>query len=270
MDRIELKDLEIYAYHGVMPEENVLGQKFLVSASMELDIAPAGKEDNLELSINYAKAAHFIKKYLEEHRFKLIETAAEQLAEQLLIRFSRINRLILKIKKPWAPILLPLDYVSVTIERAWHIVYLSIGSNMGDKEEHLKQAIASLEEDKLTKVTKQSSFLVTEPVGGVEQDDFLNAALEIKTLRTPEELLTLIEQIEESQNRVREVHWGPRTIDLDIIFYDDLIMQTEKLTIPHKEMLNRNFVLEPLAEIAPGMRHPYVGKTVYELWREMQ
>ena len=122
-----------------------------------------------------------------------------------------------------------------------------------------------LNEDEETEVTKQSSFLVTEPVGGIEQDDFLNAALEIKTLRSPQGLLELIASIEKMLKRERLVHWGPRTIDLDIIFYNDEIIQAENLVIPHIEMANRMFVLEPLCEIAPYVMHPVFHKTVMEL-----
>jgi dihydroneopterin aldolase/2-amino-4-hydroxy-6-hydroxymethyldihydropteridine diphosphokinase len=102
-------------------------------------------------------------------------------------------------------------------------------------------------------------------VGPVIQEDFLNGALYMKTLRTPAELLALIASIENELKRVREIHWGPRTIDLDILLYDDQIIQSENLNIPHVEMEKRQFVLEPMAEIAPWLRHPILGKTMKEL-----
>ena len=237
MDKIKIKDLEVFAHHGVFKEENVLGQKFVVSVTFFLDTSLAGKNDDLDKSINYADAAWKIKEFLEKNTYKLLETAAEKLAEELLLTYPLAEKVEIEIKKPWAPILLPLDTVSVSIERGWHTAYLSIGANLGDKEANLKRAIELLNENPKTKVTKQSDFIVTEPFGGVEQDDFLNGALEIKTLLSPQELLALIGVIEtEELKRVREIHWGPRTIDLDIIFYDKLVMETDALIIPHVDM----------------------------------
>lgn len=266
MDCIRIENLEIYAHHGVMQEENVLGQKFLLSVEMETDTRTAGESDALEHSTDYGEVAHFIKDYFETHQWKLLEAAAHHLCVQLLLQFDKIWRVVLEIKKPWAPILLPLEFVSVRVERRWHTAYLSIGSNLGDKEGNLRQALDALQKDEMTKVVRVSRFLVTEPVGDIEQDDFLNGAVEVATLRTPEQLLELVGQIENDMGRERVQRWGPRNIDLDIVLYEDVVMNTEKLTIPHKEMLNRQFVLEPLCEIAPQEQHPCAQQTVYQLW----
>lgn len=265
MDKIKIKDLEIYSHHGVLKEENILGQKFLVSVTLFVDAHQAAKQDDLKQSINYAEVAYFIKDFMEQHTFQLIETVAEQLAYGILKQFPLTEQVKLEVKKPWAPILLPLDTVSIEIERRWHTVYLGIGANLGNKEDNLKQAIAMLQQEETCKVTKVSDFIITAPVGGVEQDDFLNGALEVKTLKTPEELLTLIGSIEASLKRVRTVHWGPRTIDLDILLYDDLVINTEKLIIPHKEMHKRAFVLQPLAAIAPQVMHPILRENIAQL-----
>ena len=265
MDRITISNLEVFAYHGVLKEENSLGQKFLVSAELTTGISEAAREDDITKSINYAHVCKTIEAYLKDHTFKLIETTADRLAEHLLKTYSRIEKIKLEIKKPWAPILMSLDTVSVIVERGWHEAYLGIGSNLGDKEANLKEAIRLLDEDTECKVVRVSPFHITEPVGGVEQDDFLNGALYIKTLKSPEELLNLIASIEKALKRERIVHWGPRTIDLDILFYDDEIIQTKDLTIPHPEITNREFVLEPLSEIAPWVKHPVYGETVLQL-----
>lgn len=265
MDRINIKRLEVFAKHGVIPEENVLGQKFIISATLYCDTRKAGMTDELSESVNYAEVAALIKKSTEGHVFRLIERLAEYLAREILRSFPQIEKVELEVEKPWAPVLLPLETVSVKITRAWNTAYLSIGSNLGDKKANLLEAIHLLNEDSETKVLRQSSFIQTEPVGYTEQDDFLNGVLEIKTLRSPEELLELIGNIEQALKRERVIHWGPRTIDLDIIFYNDEIIQSEKLIIPHKEMANRMFVLEPLCEIAPYVRHPVFHKTVLEL-----
>lgn len=270
MDKIKITNLEVYCHHGVYKEENILGQKFLVSVDLYTDIKTAATDDDISVSINYGQVCHYIKELMENNTFKLIEAVAECLATHILIRFPLAEKVRVEVKKPWAPILLPIETVGVEIEREWHTAYLSIGSNLGDKDANLKQAIALLEEDKHCKVTKCSKFIVTEPVGGVKQDDFLNGALEIKTLRKPLELLDLITEIEAKLKRVREIHWGPRTIDLDILFYDDIVMNTERLTIPHSQMHLRNFVLEPLNEIAPSMKHPLLEKNVYTLLHELK
>jgi len=268
MDQICIKQLEVFAKHGVLPEENTLGQKFLISAVLYCDTKRAGRTDAISDSVNYAEVAELLQKETEGQVFHLLERLAEFLAKKILLTYRMVWKIELEIEKPWAPVLLPLKTVSVKISRRWNLSYLSIGSNLGNKEENLIQAIQMLNEDEETEVTKRSSFLVTEPVGGVEQDDFLNAALEIKTLRSPQELLDLIASIEKKLKRERLVHWGPRTIDLDIIFYNDEIIQAENLVIPHIEMANRMFVLEPLCEIAPYVVHPVFHKTVLELKNE--
>lgn len=269
LDKITIHDLEIYAHHGVLQEETVLGQKFLVSIELWLDTQKAGKTDNLQNSVSYAEVSHFVNQYLQEHTYQLLEAAAEHTAEELLKRFP-IEEVTVEIKKPWAPILLPMDTVSVAIHRKWHSAFLSIGSNVGDTEANLNQAVAMLKEHHKIRVIKISDFIVTEPYGGVEQDDFLNGALVIQTLLSPHELLDVIGTIEKALKRERVVHWGPRTIDLDILLYDDLVVNEPDLIIPHIEMHLRDFVLRPLAQIAPQAIHPLLGKNVYQLFWELQ
>lgn len=265
MDCIRIKKLEVFARHGALPEENILGQKFVVSVDLHCSVRDAGITDDLEKSVNYAEVSEFIKKKTQENTFRLIERLAEYLAQEILLHFPLVQSVEVEVEKPWAPVHLPLETVSVEICRGWHTLYLSIGSNMGDKKEHLDMAVERLRQDEWTQVERVSSYIETKPVGGVEQDDFLNAALCVRTLRTPQEFLELIEDIEKEQKRERAIHWGPRTIDVDILLYDDEIIQSEKLTIPHKEMTKREFVLKPMTEIAPYKRHPVNGQTMEEL-----
>ena len=114
-----------------------------------------------------------------------------------------------------------------------------------------------------------SKYLVTEPYGGVEQDEFLNGVLRLRTLLTPEELLDRLHELEAEANRERLIHWGPRTLDLDILFYDNEIIDTPDLHIPHIDMQNRDFVLKPMDEIAPHYRHPVLNKTIHQLLDEL-
>ncbi len=265
MDKIKIKDLEVYGHHGVYPEETALGQKFLLSAVLHVSVREAGQTDDLAKSINYGEVSHFAKEFMENHTYKLLEAVVERLARAILLKWPQIIRADLELKKPWAPIGLPLDTVSVEIERGWHTAYLALGSNMGDRRAHLEHAVRALEACEDCRVLKVSDFIETEPYGVTEQDAFLNGALALRTLKTPWELLEEIHRIEAEEGRVRTLRWGPRTLDLDILLYDGLVLDSEDLHIPHIEMHKRDFVLAPLAQIAPYLRHPILHKTVEEL-----
>jgi len=270
MDCIKIVDLEVYGNHGLLKEENVLGQKFLISANLYLDTRKAGLCDAMEFSVDYGEVCHLIYEYARDNTFGLIETVSEELAEEILISFPLLEKVDIEVKKPWAPIGLPLSYVSVDITRGWHTAYVSIGSNMGEKEKNISGAIEELSKDMLVHVCKESELITTKPYGNEDQEDFLNGVLEIKTLYTPDELLDKLHDVEKMFGRVRTVHWGPRTLDLDIIMYDCLVMNSDRLTIPHADMQNREFVLKPLAQISSELVHPVFKKTVGQLLREVQ
>ncbi|MCL1912571.1 MAG: 2-amino-4-hydroxy-6-hydroxymethyldihydropteridine diphosphokinase [Eubacteriaceae bacterium] len=265
MDCIKITDLEVYAKHGVFPEENVLGQKFLVSALLYMDLRPAAISGDLAASVDYGAVCHRIKELMEEDTCKLIETVAENIAGAILKENPLLSSASIEIKKPWAPIGLPINTVSVQIHRGWHTAYIALGSNMGDKKQYLDFAVEELGFAKGCKVGKVSSYINTAPYGYTQQDDFLNACLELKTLLSPDELLVLCHEIEGKANRKRAIHWGPRTLDLDIILYDSDIIHEPDLHIPHVEMHKRDFVLIPLNEIAPYAMHPELGKSVNAL-----
>lgn len=269
-DQIKITDLEVFANHGVFPEENKLGQKFLISAVLYTDTRKAGKTDDLTASIHYGEISAFITKYMKEHTYQLLERVAETLAEEMLKSISGLCKIDLEIKKPWAPVGLPLKTVSVKISREWHTTYIALGSNIGDSETYLNEAVEKIGQIPTCTVEKVSSYLVTEPYGVTDQPDFLNACLKMRTLLYPEELLKELNRIEKEAGRERIIHWGPRTLDLDILLYDDIVLEEDDLCIPHVEMHKRSFVLEPLAEIAPYKRHPVYGKTVREMLEEIQ
>ena len=269
-DKIKIENLEVFARHGVFPEENRLGQKFLVSAVLYMDVREAGKTDKLGASADYGEGCRFIDTFMKEHTYKLIERVAESLAAELLTRIPKLEKVKVEIGKPWAPVGLPLKTVSVEIERQWHTAYVALGSNMGDRRAFLDGAVMSLGRLPHTKVVKVSSYYETPPYGMTEQADFLNGCLKLLTLLTPEELLDGLLGIEREAGRERVVRWGPRTLDLDIIFYDSLVLESEDLCIPHVEMHKRRFVLEPLCEIAPYKRHPVYGRTVREMLENIE
>ena len=223
MDKIKITGLKIFAHHGVFPEETKNGQDFYVNATLYLDCRPAGITDVLEKSVNYGEVSHFITKFLQEHTYQLIETAAEQTTKALLLEYPLIEKIEFELCKPQAPIGLPFENVSVTIERGWHKFYVSVVSNMGEKESYIEEGIHQLEEMQEIQIEKVSNLIVTKPYGGVEQDDFVNGAMKLRTLFTPKELLDALHLVEKHAKRERLIHWGPRTLDLDIIFYDDLV-----------------------------------------------
>ncbi len=269
MDKIHIKNLEVFANHGVFPEETALGQKFVISAVLFTDTRAAGRTDDLTKSIHYGEVSQFITDFLQTHTYQLIEAAAEQLAQAMLIEFPRLQAVRLELKKPWAPVHLPLETVSVEIERSWHTAYLALGASLGDKKLYFDQAVERLNAAEGCQVMKVADYIATEPYGGVATEEFLNSALELRTLLTPQELLELLHEIEAQAGRERKVRWGDRTLDLDILLYDDLILDSQELTIPHREMHFRDFVLIPLAQIAPYKRHPLLQKTVEQLRGEL-
>ena len=266
MDKIIIRDLEIYAYHGVLSEEKIKGQTFVVSAELFLDLREAGMTDDLEKTVNYALVCEDIRNTMTDCKYDLIEAVAENIADTILMKYDKIKSVHITISKPQAPIDMTFDTVCVDIIRKKHMVYLGLGSNLGDKEGYLDYAVDQLNKDDYIRVNSVSSYIVTKPYGDVEQDDFLNGCVGIETLYTPSELLSVINDIEQGAGRKRLIHWGPRTLDIDILLYDKDIIMEENLKIPHIEMVKRQFVLEPLCEIAPFAYHPGYNKTVMELF----
>ena len=146
----------------------------------------------------------------------------------------------------------------------FHTAYLALGSNLGDKEANLRRAL-ELVQQRGVEVVKTSSFICTEPYGVTDQPQFLNGVCEVRTSLEPLEILQTLLEIEQEMGRVRLRHWGERNIDLDLLLYEDVVMDTPELILPHPDMQNRDFVLLPLAEIAPELVHPILQKTISEL-----
>lgn len=270
MDQIRIKNLRVFAYHGVYEQEKEKGQNFCVNAVLSADLEKAGGSDDIADAVDYGAVCLFMAEFMRENRFDLLEAVAERMAEAVLFEFPAVKKIELEVEKPDAPIPLRFDSVSVKIERGWHKIFISMGSNLGDKLAYLEKAAANLQEDDCFKNIRVSEYIETAPYGGVEQDEFLNGVLEAETLYSPERLLARLQKEEQLAGRTREIHWGPRTLDLDILLYDDLILMKKELTIPHPDMKNRAFVLEPLAALAPHYVHPVYRKTVEELLLELR
>lgn len=270
MDKIIIKDLELIAEHGVFKEEKFLGQKFIITIEMITDTSKAGKTGNLEFSTHYGMVADDVEKLFTSESFNLIETCAEKIAEMILMKYHLVSEVKVIVKKPWAPIRKYFNYVAVEITRKWHKAYLSLGTNLGDRKKNLLSAIGYINNIPTTKIIKESSIIETKPFGYTEQDDFLNSCIKIKTLLSPQELLDEVLDIEKKMGRVRIIKWGPRLIDIDILFYDNNIIGENNLAIPHPYITERMFVLEPLSEIAPNYVHPLTKKTISRLKKELE
>lgn len=144
------------------------------------------------------------------------------------------------------------------------IAYIALGSNLGDKEKNLRRALLLLTQQGV-EVVRVSSFISTEPYGVTDQPQFLNAVACVRTSLAPLALLDVLLATELAMGRVRLRHWGERNIDLDLLLYEDVVLDTPRLRLPHPDMQNRDFVLLPLAEIAPELKHPTLQKTIYKL-----
>lgn len=265
-DKIIIKGLELFGHHGVLSEENELGQKFILDITMFLDVSEAAREDNVQKTINYASLSKELALEFKKEKYNLIETATEKLCHYILTNYPLVQEVTIQLKKPWAPVHMHLEYPAVEITRKWHTTYVALGSNMGDKKEYITSAIENINNSPNCIVTNRSTLIETDPVGYEDQDIFLNGVIEVKTLFSPIEYIHFLLDIEKQLDRVRIKRWGPRTIDLDVIFYDEIVTSHEEIIIPHPRMHERRFVVEPLHEIAPFYMHPVLHKRVFELF----
>ena len=269
MDQLRIKDLEIFAYHGLFPSEKELGQKFIIDASLSYDMTKAATDLDLEASVHYGELCQQWTTWFQETTEDLIETVAYKLVERTFETYPIVQEIKLELKKPWAPIHLPLETCSVTIHRRKQRAFIALGSNMGDKTANLEQAIDKMRARGIH-VLKESSVITTEPWGGVEQDSFANQVIEVETWLPAPILLNTLLSIESEMGRVREVHWGPRLIDLDLLFVEDQVIYTDDLILPHPYIAERLFVLESLQEIAPHFIHPVLGQPIRHLYRQLE
>ena len=270
MDKLIIRDLEVFGYRGVHPREDKRGEKFVISAELLLDLKLAGITDRISNTINSVQLCRELEEQFSNNSHKLMERSAEELATYILLNYGMVRHVSLTLKKPWAPVGRNVQFVGVEIEREWRDAYIGLGSNMGDRLNYILQAVQAMENSELTRVVDVSPVYETAPVGVTDQPSFLNAVAKVQTLLPPRSLITTLLSFEKSLERVRTQRWGPRTIDLDILFFGDLITSFEEVVVPHPRLHRRMFVVRPLADVAPYFHHPVIGERVVQILERLR
>ncbi|WP_338748593.1 2-amino-4-hydroxy-6-hydroxymethyldihydropteridine diphosphokinase [Janibacter alittae] len=254
-DRISLLGVRAHGHHGVLAREKRDGQEFVVDVVLHLDLAPAGATDDLARTINYAEVGADVVARIEGPSLDLIESLAERIAEDALAR-ADVQTVEVTVHKPQAPVGVAFGDVAVTIERRRSVpVVIALGANLGDPERRLDAAIDDLVGD-LDEV-RRAPFVTTDPVGGPDQPRYTNTVLLATTALRPTVLIARLHAVEARHGRVREVRWGARSLDLDLIQYGDpatgtdVVSDDPHLTLPHPRAHERGFVLAPWARIDP-------------------
>lgn len=254
-DRISLRGVRAFGHHGVLAEEKRDGQEFVVDVVLHLDLAPAGTSDDLTRTVNYAEVGADVVARIEGPSLDLIESLAEQVAGDALAR-PGVHTVEVTVHKPSAPVGVPFGDVTVSVERRRAVpVVIALGANLGDPERRLDAAIDDLAGD--LDAVRRAPFVTTDPVGGPDQPRYTNTVLLATTALAPEALLARLHAVEARHGRVREVRWGARSLDLDLIQYgdpaigSDVVSDDPELTLPHPRAHERGFVLAPWARVDP-------------------
>ncbi|MGQ4510350.1 2-amino-4-hydroxy-6-hydroxymethyldihydropteridine diphosphokinase [Dermabacteraceae bacterium P13147] len=260
-DTIQLTGLRAFGRHGVLAEEKREGQDFVCDLTLYLSLAPAARRDDLNLTLNYAEIAQRVHAVIGTGSFDLIETLAQRIAQETLAFSPLLRAVEVSVHKPSAPIPVAFSDVAVRIfrrakpERA----VIALGSNLGDSRALLDDAVSALRKLPGSRLVAVSDWLRSAPVGGIAQPDYLNGVALLDTCLDPYELLAKTAEIENAAGRTREVRWGPRTLDLDIISYGGLELSDPVLTLPHPRAHERDFVLAPWLSLDAAAQLPGRG-----------
>lgn len=265
MNEIIIKGLKVAACHGVLPSEKDNPQPFLFDAVLGLDTDAAASSDSVSDTVNYAEVCAFLNSFCKDNSFNLIERLAHGAAFIIMEKHPALKYARVTVHKPHAPVGFPVEDIAVTATVERNTALLSLGASLGDKRAALDGAIDCLKNLRGVKVTRVSDYIQTEPYGGVAKNSFLNCAVAAECLLSPSTLLNEIHSVEEKFGRVRTVRWEDRTLDIDIIFFGNKIIEEEGLTVPHPDYKSRNFVLAPLKQIAPYFTCPLTHKKIIEL-----
>jgi dihydroneopterin aldolase/2-amino-4-hydroxy-6-hydroxymethyldihydropteridine diphosphokinase len=255
-DRISIHGIVVSTIVGVLPHEREIAQPIRIDLDLVVDLHDAGRSDELADTVNYGEVAVQVATAFRESKDVLLERLADRAAE-IAVGFERVDSAEVTVTKLRPPVPENLEATSVTVWRSMadyeltprveRTAIVALGSNLGDREGYLRLAI-----ERLGAVTKRSQVYETDPVGGPSgQDAFLNMAVEVRTMLDPYAFLRRCRQIEADGMRQRTLRWGPRTLDVDVLFYEDIVIDDPVLMLPHPRYAERRFVLAPLSEIAP-------------------
>ena len=266
---IIIRDYEVTACHGVNSEEKTDAQRFVVSAVLDCDVARAAESDDIAQTVSYAHVCKLIKAFLCEESKNLLECLAMSLARRIMLAYPAFTRAEVTVDKPDAPMKGVFRSVAVRAVVKRTTAYIGMGSSMGDRDAYMDKALGILRAHPLVLSVRESHRIPTAPYGGAAENEFLNSAVEVVTLLDADGLFALMRHAEEECARERKVHWGDRTLDLDLLLFGDEVRGEGDLILPHPEMTKRDFVLAPLAEIAPHAVHPLARKRISELLAEL-
>lgn len=260
-DHVYINGLRVMVLIGVLPHEREAPQPIQIDVDVEVDLSRAGRSDDLHDTVNYGAMCDAIAALARESSDLLLERLAQRVAESAL-GFDGVEVAHVTVTKLQPPIDEELISTAVRITRQHaelsnassylrkHTAVIALGSNLGDRVGHLKFAIHRLSQ--IGAIRGESPVYETDPIGGPDnQGAYLNMVVTLETDLDPYALLRHLNAIEADALRERVVRWGPRTLDLDIIFYDDISIKDEYLTVPHPRWIDRRFVLAPLADVAP-------------------
>ena len=252
-DRITLTGLRARGFHGVLAEERRDGQDFVVDVALDVDLAAAAASDAVEDTVHYGVLAREVLDVVEGEPVDLIETLAERIAA-----VCRVPPLVAGVEvvvhKPHAPVGVPFTDVSVRVVRSarrTQRAVLALGTNLGDRSATLQGAVRALAAQPQLRVVDVSAVYETDPVGGPEQPPYLNAVALVETTLGAEALLAAAQRVEAAYGRVRDVRWGARTLDVDLVALGDEVRSTSRLTLPHPRAHVRGFVLVPWLDVDP-------------------
>lgn len=258
MDRIEIRGLRVVGIVGALSEERVRAQPFEVDLDILTDVTRAGASDDLDDTINYALPVGMIEHIIKTERHILLERVATRIAEEVLSdpKATGVEVVVRKLHPP-----IPADMTSTAVRvqrnrahfarmpRVHTRAYVALGTNLGDRRAYLRNAI-----DHIEGVVAVSHVYETDPVDTpAGSGRYLNMVVAIETDLDPFALLARCQLVEQDAGRVRSVRNAPRTLDIDVLLYGDVAMESAELTIPHPRMWERRFVLAPLADVAPHL-----------------
>lgn len=266
-DTIHIRGLVVTTVVGVLPHERTTAQPIRIDLELFVNLRDAGRTDDLADTANYGDVAERVASLVRESKDLLLERVADRIAE-LVLGIERVEAVDVSVTKLRPPIPETLDSTSVRIRRLRHeyaerdrdphLAILALGSSIGDRMGYLRLAVTDLPD-----VQAMSQVFETDPIGGPEnQEPYLNMVVAVRTTLDPYALLRRCREIESKALRQRTVHWGPRTLDVDILFYDNIRIDDPRLTIPHPRYAERRFVLAPLEEVAPEHCPPKWNETL--------